>query len=369
MRIILTGGGTGGHINTALALGEKFREKDPHCEILYIGTSMGKEKVMLPESGLQSQLIELGWFYRSKPKTIFNAIRGAYKGIRQVRKIVKDFQPDFVFSSGAFAGVPAILAAMAEKIPFYLHDQNYIPGKANRLFSKKARIMFIGVNDARKYFKKSVNVFYTGNPVRKAFYDRDRALDRAAMGIPQDDMVITTFCGSNGSFVNNHIGFKLIKEFGNKAGYRINFIIGTNHYSQVIPRLDELGLSGCDNVLVFSHINNMPQVMSASDIIVCYAGTSRSEIAMVGRAAILIAANDAVANHQFYNAKEFVDKGAAVRIMENEAAPELVLKEIRRLDGNRQLILTMEKASHRLAPKDAPDMIYDAIMKTYQNPS
>ena len=367
MRIVLTGGCTGGHIYPAIAIGDKFREKDPNCEIIFVGHEYGLETKIVPAAGYDLKIITADWLRRENPVKAINTVINTSKGRREALKILKSFKPDAVVSTGSFVSVPTVLAARATGTPIYMHEQNGFPGVANRTFANWAKTVFLGFDGARNYFKKNVNLMYSGNPVRKEFYNRDSAADRKELEIPADDMVITVFGGSLGSGTTNEIGKNIIKEFGGRSGYTIVFGTGSDYYDEVRAELDREDLGEFSNVRVNPYIANMPQVLSASSLVISRAGAlSVAEVTMTGTPAIFVPSPNVTADHQYYNAKAVADRGGAIIVREDDNTAQNVMKEILKLDTDRDRLKTMEKASAALAPVDAADIIYNRIMETYK---
>ena len=362
MRLVLTGGCTGGHIYPALAIGDKFREKDPDCEIIYIAHQWGLETSIVPDAGYDLRIVTAEWLRRDNPIKMIRTICGTLKGRREALKIMKEFRPDVVMSTGSFVSVPVVMAAHSYGADIYMHEQNGFPGVSNRVFGRYAKKIFLGFEGAREFFKEQDKIIYSGNPVRSEFAGRDRNEDRAGLGIGEEEFVITIFGGSLGSDTTNDIGIRLIKEYGGRAGYTVIFGTGKEYYDKVVDTIGSLGLDGYDNVRVSPYISGMSAVMSASNLIISRAGAlSVAEVTMTGRAAIFIPSPNVTADHQYYNALSVSKVGGAVIVRDNEDTAEGVLSEIRRLDADRSLITAMEEKSLSIAPVHAADIIYDTI--------
>ena len=367
MKIVLTGGCTGGHIYPALAIGDKFKEKDPNSEIIYIGFKEGLEASIVPATGYELKCVECEWIRRDKPSKMFKTLNGTGRGRRQAINIMKEFKPDIVMSTGSFVSVPSVLAARALKIPYYIHEQNGFPGVSNRLNARGAKKVFLGFEAARQYFRDDSNVMYSGNPVRKDFYDRDIASDRKSLNVENDNLLITVFGGSLGSETTNEIGEAVIRAYGGKKGYTVIFGTGKDYYDDVIAKLKKEKLDSFDNVRVNAYISDMPAILSASDLVVSRAGAlSVAEVTMSKTAAIFVPSPNVTADHQYYNALAVAQNDGAVIVRESENTAREVLGEILRLDSNREEIEKMKKASYEIAPVDATDIIYNTIMETYK---
>jgi len=365
MKIVLTGGITGGHIYPALAIGDKFREMNPDNEIIYIASGKQLERSIIPGAGYKLYEVESEPFDRSDyvklVKTAFRTLRGR----RQALKIMKKFKPDVVISTGSYVSVPVVMAGHSYGASIYMHEQNGYPGVSNRAFAGYAKKIFLGFEGARQYFKDDSNIMYAGNPVRKDFYGRNRNDDRRELGISEDDLVIMVFGGSLGSETTNDIGEAVARTYGGKQGYTVIWGTGKNYYDEISNRLQREGF-GYDNVRISPYIDNMPQMLSAVDISISRSGAlSTAETTMAGRAAIFIPSPNVTADHQYYNAKAVADEGGALIVREDGNTEQKVLGLIEELDTDRSIIRNMERASLSIAPLDAADIIYKTIMETY----
>ncbi len=366
MKIVLTGGCTGGHIYPALAIGDKFRAEDPSCEVIYIAKGEDLERQIIPAHGYELYEVDSTWFERGDPIRLMTTARRTLKGRHDALKIMKKFRPDAVVSTGSFVSVPVVLAALRLGVPVYVHEQNGFPGVSNRIAAAKARKVFLGFESAREYFKRQDNIIYSGNPVRSDFDGRDRSADRKALNIPEDDLVIMVFGGSLGSETTNRIGEAIAREFADKAGHTIIWGTGREYYDEIKKRLDAEGFAP-DNVRISAYIGDMPAQLSACDLIISRSGAlSTAETTMAGRAAIFIPSPNVTADHQYYNAKAVADAGGAFIVREEENVTDKVLTIVRELDTDRDEIQRMSEASRTVAPTEATDIIYRTVMETYR---
>lgn len=366
MKIVLTGGCTGGHIYPALAIGDKFRKEDPSSEIIYIASGEELERRIIPAHGYELFEVDSTGLDRSNPLRLANTMRRTLNGLFSATKIMKRFGADAVISTGSFVSVPVVLAARLLRVPVYLHEQNGFPGVSNRMASGYAKKVFLGFESAREHFKKKDNIVYSGNPVRADFDGRDCAADREALGIPQDDFVIMVFGGSLGSETTNAIGEAVAREYAGRAGYTVIWGTGRDYYDAISRRLADEGFAP-SNVRISAYINDMPAQLSACDITISRSGAlSTAEVTMAGRAAIFIPSPNVTADHQYYNAKAVEDAGGAVIVREDGSTVDRVIDILRSLEGDREKIEEMKRASRSIAPVDATDIIYDNVMRTYR---
>ena len=190
MRLIVTGGGTGGHIYPALAIADKFKEMDPETEILYIGNVEGIEKDVVPKSGYPLKLVDARWLDHVTPKQVVWTGARVTHGIGQSLKVLRQFKPDAIIGTGGYVCFPVLLASRFIKCRKYLHEQNAYPGLANRTLEKYVDNIFLGFADAGQYFKYPDKHIEAGNPVRKSFFTMSKREARERLGIPQDDFVV-----------------------------------------------------------------------------------------------------------------------------------------------------------------------------------
>ncbi len=367
MRIILTGGCTGGHIYPALAIGDKFKEMHEDCEIIFVAHAYGMETTIVPNAGYELKIVKADWFNRSRPITVPKTLLTTAQGTREAYKIMKDFKPDIVISTGSFVSVPVVRAAVKYGAPIYIQEQNAFPGLSNKLLSKYAKNIFLGFESGRDKFREPEKCIYSGNPVRAEFRGRDRIADRRELGIPEDDIVIMAFGGSLGSGTINEIGLELIKKYSGMPGVSLLFGTGRNYYDELSERIKAEGIELKDNIHMSAYIDGMPRCLSAADIVISRAGAlSVAEITMSGRAAIFVPSPNVTADHQYFNAKAVADVGGALLYRENEETKLNVVEAVSMLKDNPEKIREMEIASGELAPVKATEIIYNKIMQDYE---
>ena len=367
MRIVLTGGAAGGHIYPALAIGDTMKQKVPGSEVIYIASGNPMEQSIIPDHGYKLYTVTTAPLDRKNIRKAARTAARTLKGRREAIKIMKEFRPDAVVSTGSYVSVPAVLAAHSLGIPVYLHEQNGFPGVSNRFLSRYARKVFLGFEAAREHFTDQSKVMYSGNPVRSDFTGRSRAEDRRTLGIPEDDLVIMVFGGSLGSETTNSVGEAVARKYAGKEGCTVLWGTGSMYYDEITDRLRAEGFEP-DNVRISAFIKNMPEVLSAADITVSRSGAlSTAEITMVGRAAIFIPSPNVTADHQYYNAKAVADTGGACIVREGGDTAGEVLTIIETLDADRDLHRSMEEACRKAAPVDAADIIVATILETYRD--
>lgn len=361
MRAIISGGGSGGHIFPALAIADKIMEKEPGSDILYIGMDMTMEGKIVPGHGYKFEHISGRWLEKS-PRGIAKLSTSVLRGISKSRRIIRKFKPDCVVGTGGYVSFPVIIASRLEKVPCYIHEQNAFPGAANRALERFANEVFLAYPEATSYFKQPQKHVYTGNPVRKEFFRLDKEKSREKLVINRDSFHILMMGGSLGAKAINELAFKIIDWIKDDSNYSLSFITGNTNYEDVKNSLSAKEILDNNRIRVIGFSDEMPELMGASDLIICRAGAiSVSEINVAGRAAILIPFPWAADNHQYYNAKSISDRGGAILIEEDDLDPVEIIEIIKKYKQNPQELKEMEEKSLSCSLGDATEKIWDHI--------
>lgn len=364
MRVIVTGGGSGGHIYPAIAIADKIKEKEPDAEILYMGNDLGLEKDIVPGTGYPLELVTARWLDRKS--VIELALTGMVtaRGVLQALKIMRKFKPDVVIGTGGFVCVPVVFAGHLYGAKCYLHEQNAYPGVANRVLEKFVDKVFLGFPDAAEFFKEPKKHVDAGNPVRERFYNVDKAAARERLGIPKDDFVIFSFGGSQGAEKINEVGFDLMEVVNGHKGVTYIFGTGSQYYDEILDKAKDKNIEIQPNIMVKSYINDIQYYLGAADLIISRAGAlSVAESTVCGRALLLIPSPNVTGNHQYYNAKSVADHGGAILLEEKDLTSQKLIAEVMRLWNQPELLEEMGRASKACAPLDACEMIYTEIKK------
>ena len=364
MRLIVTGGGTGGHIYPALAIADKIKEMEPDSEILYIGNEVGLEKEIVPKAGYPMEMVTAMWLDRSHILKIFKTGWDVMKGTAEAKKIMKRFRPDVVIGTGGYVCVPVLLAGHRYGARTYLHEQNAFPGVANRMLEKYVNNIFLGFPDAGVYFKEKKKLINAGNPVRRSFFEMDRQSARRKLGLPQDAFLILSFGGSLGAEKINEVAFDLMETVNGQEKIILVFGTGKGYYDAILQKAKEKKISIQSNILIKDYIDNMDQYLMACDLLISRSGAlTVAEATACGKAAILIPSPNVTGNHQYYNAKAVADKGGAILMEEKDLKVSQVVEEVLKLRNNPKLLEDMSKASRACAPDHALDIIYHTVRR------
>ncbi len=368
MKIIFAAGGTGGHINPALAAAGEIRENYPDAEILFIGNANKMEARLVPEAGFDFRTIKISGFQRKI--SIQNIIRNIitvfliFTSTFQVKKILKDFKPDVVVGFGGYVSGPVVRSAAKMGIPTAIHEQNAYPGVTNKTLAKVVDKVMLTVADAEKHLQPKNPCIVTGLPVRGELLRADRDFSRAELGVKDGSTLILSMGGSLGAMTVNEamVGYIAAKS-GNK---NLHFIHAYGQYGKWVPdKLKEKGVdaSVCDNVELREYINDMARCMSAADLVICRAGASSlSELQAMGKPSVLIPSPNVAENHQYHNAMALVNNGAAVIIEEKQLTAELFEKTLDELTSDKAKLEAIGKNALAMAKPQAKKDIADIIV-------
>lgn len=364
MRLLLTGGGTAGHINPALAIANCFCQREENVEAMFIGTAAGLETELVPRAGYELKLIKIHGFDRSLTFKNFKNLCEIIPAICAADKIIKDFKPDVVVGTGGYVSGPVLFAAAKRKIPTLVHESNAFPGITTKILSKYVDKVALGVEDAKKFLKRTDNIILTGTPVRPSLLGKDTFVARRELGLDERPFIVI-FGGSLGARDFNKALADWIATDNKIKDYQI--LMGTgkaNQYEAVMARLTEQGadVSSMPNVTVNEYIYNMDIAMNAADVVISRAGASTlCELTALGKPAILVPSPYVTDNHQEYNARAVENAGGARVILERDFSPETISKTLEEI-LNKDTLATMKKSSKAIGHHaGAIDVLYREV--------
>ena len=328
MRVVVSGGGTGGHIYPALAF-MRYLEKQEDVEYLYIGTKRGLESKIVPQAGYAVESIKIKGLKRSLSLENLKTAYYMVTSVIKARKILKEFKPDVVIGTGGYVCAPVLFAASLLKIPTIIHEQNSVAGVTNKFLAKWVNKIAICFEDVKKDFASySDKVVLTGNPRGQEVVEIKKNPEYlSSIGVNTDLPIVVIFGGSRGSERMNEVFVEALEGFANK-NYHVIMVTGEVHYDKINNQITKLEKS-LPNVSVFPYIKDMPQLFQNVDLVVCRSGaTTLTELTALGLASILIPSPYVTNNHQEANARSLVDQGAASMILEKELNAQTMLAEI-----------------------------------------
>ncbi|MDO4869252.1 MAG: undecaprenyldiphospho-muramoylpentapeptide beta-N-acetylglucosaminyltransferase [Bacillota bacterium] len=368
MKVIMTGGGTGGHIYPAIAIADEIKKRYPQAEFLFVGAERGLEKTIVPERGYEIKLITVAGFNRKNPFKNIEVVRKLMKGSNQAREIIANFKPDFVIGTGGYASAPLVRAAQKAGVPSYIHEQNAIPGMTNKLLEKHVRKVFLGFAKAGEHFKHKEKQVVVGNPVRDEFMTLTKEEARKKLGFEEDEFVLLAFGGSQGAGRINKAMISVIKELSGEQGMRIVLGAGSYYYDAILTSLREDGFEIPENVNIMEYIHDMASYLKAADLVVSRSGAlTVAETTVCGTPAIFIPSPIVTGNHQYYNALAVCEEGGAEVIEEKDLENEKLIREILRLKSDPQTLSVMSEKCAAFGPRQATKIICDTVLEDYMN--
>jgi UDP-N-acetylglucosamine--N-acetylmuramyl-(pentapeptide) pyrophosphoryl-undecaprenol N-acetylglucosamine transferase len=360
MRVILTGGGTGGHLFPALAVADALKRDDPSIDILFVGASTGLEASAVPQAGYPFEgLPAIGLPRRLGPR-LFRAGIAGIRSVFRARDIIREWKPDVIFATGGFAAAPVLVASRMLHIPIVLHEQNSVPGITNRFGSRFAREVHLTYSSARRYFPRRDHLRLTGMPIRDIVQQGSRGKGLRAFRLDEDRKTVLVFGGSQGAHKINQAIVEALPAFAGRKDVQFVIQTGQKDYDEVLEACRVVDV----RTWVRPFIVNMGDAYAVSDLVVCRAGAlTLAELAAAGKPAILIPFPFATANHQALNAEVFAEAGGAIVIPDGDLKGDLLEKRIMELIDNPRRLRLMAIQAVQLARPDATDRLEAAIRR------
>ncbi|MDQ0198501.1 undecaprenyldiphospho-muramoylpentapeptide beta-N-acetylglucosaminyltransferase [Neobacillus ginsengisoli] len=363
MRIVISGGGTGGHIYPALALIREVQKVSKDAEVLYIGTKNGLESKIVPRENIPFKSIHITGFKRKLSfeniKTIFRFLKGA----KDSKRLLKEFKPDIVIGTGGYVCGPVVYAAAKLHIPTIIHEQNSVPGLTNKFLSRYVQKIAVCFEEAKDYFPAD-KVVFTGNPRASEVIGKDGIRGRLSAGLSTTLPAVLIFGGSRGARPINEAVVKSLSELGGKP-YQVLYITGDVHFEAVKKEVELVGNPG--NVVIKPFVHNMPEVLAGIDLVVSRAGaTTLAEITSLGIPSILVPSPYVTNNHQEKNARSLSDNGAAELLLEKDLNNKSLVQSIDRILLNNENLKVMKMKAKKLGVPDSAQRLYE-LMKQLVN--
>ncbi len=361
-RIIISGGGTGGHIFPALSIADTIRSKHPEAKILFVGADNRMEMQRVPDAGYDIIGLPIAGFDRKNLLKNLKVLWLIFKSQRMAKKIIKEFAPQVAVGVGGYASGPTLKMAASMKIPTLIQEQNSYAGVTNKILSKKAKMICVAYDGMERFFPHE-KIKLTGNPVRKSLLDMraNRKDAMSSMGLDENRKCILIVGGSLGArSINEGVmaNIELIRE--NKD---IQFVwqTGKLYFEEMKKRAAAAGKP--DNLIITDFVSNMANALSAANLVVSRAGAgSISEFALIGKAVILVPSPNVSEDHQTKNAMALVEKDAAIYVADAKVKEELIAKAIETVNDDAR-IATLETNIEKLGkPNAAEDIANEVIM-------
>ena len=361
-RIIISGGGTGGHIFPALSIADAIKAKQPDAKILFVGADNRMEMQRVPDAGYDIVGLPIAGFDRKNLLKNFKVLWKIFKSQRMAKRIIKEFAPQAAVGVGGYASGPTLKMAASMGIPTLIQEQNSYAGVTNKILSKSAKMICVAYDGMERFFPQE-KIRLTGNPVRKNLLEKraNRKEAMKAMNLDEEKKCVLIVGGSLGArSINEGIIASIEKIRANKE---IQFIwqTGKLYFEEMKRRAGEVGKP--ENLTITDFVSDMANALSAANLVVSRAGAgSISEFALLGKAVILVPSPNVSEDHQTKNAMALVDKDAAVYVADANVKEELIEKAIETVNDEMKIAL-LEANIIKMGKPDAASEIADEVLK------
>ena len=361
-RIIVSGGGTGGHIFPALSIADAIRSKHPDAKILFVGADNRMEMQRVPDAGYEIVGLPIAGFDR---KNLLKNIRVLWlilKSQRMAKKIIKKFAPHAVVGVGGYASGPTLKMAASMNIPTLIQEQNSYAGVTNKILAKSAEKICVAYDGMERFFPKE-KIELTGNPVRKSLIEMRTNRNEAvkALGLDENKKCVLIVGGSLGARSINEAVIANIETIRDNKDIQFIWQTGKLYFEEMKERCATIGKP--ENLTITDFVSNMAAALGAADLVISRAGAgSISEFALLGKAVILVPSPNVSEDHQTKNAMALVEKDAAIHIPDTKAKEEMIKTAVETvLDAQR--IATLEKNVEKLGKPNAAEVIADEVIR------
>lgn len=365
MRVLMTGGGTGGHVYPALAIASVIKQNNPDSEIAFVGTKNGIENKLVGAAGYKMYHVDVKGFKRKLSIDNLKAAYLAFVSPYRAKKIIREFKPDIVIGTGGYVSWPILVAASKLGIPGAVHESNAVPGMTVRKLASYVDRIYVNYEESISMLSHKDKVLRVGCPIRLDFDAVDKKTAREKLSIPQDAKVILSFGGSLGAERVNFAMLDFMEDYVKDHPDVIHIhATGSIEWEIASGILKEKGLDNCSNIRFMEYINDMPFQMAAADVVVCRSGANAvSELALLEKAAVFIPSPNVTDNQQFKNANAIAQKGGALLIEEKDITRERIVEQITSILDNPKLQKELGENIRSFALADANKLIYEDVCR------
>ncbi len=355
MNIIISAGGSGGHIYPALSILKEFQKREKNVNVLYIGTHNRMEKQIVPEKGIPYESLEIYGFTKDVKRDIKNVFL-IQKAFKKCVNIMKDFKPDIVIGVGGYVTYPVLKAAKKLGIKTFIHEQNSRPGKVNYLVSRYADVVGVTFKSSIPYLKRAKKIVYTGHPALNGAVST-KGVDKTLLGFHVSKKLVVYVAGSLGSSsLNEKMLSFLNSDLHNE--YEILYITGSNVDIEKFKKK----ITNPKGVKFVPYFENLPGILAASDLVISRAGAGTLfEIIGLEKPSIIIPSPNVANNHQYFNAKELEEKGIIKVLEEKDLTKESLAGQIQVLLNNQKEVDLLKKNMHAYKEINPVDTIYKTV--------
>ena len=361
MRILVSGGGTAGHIYPALTVAARLAAEGH--EVTFVGTPDGLEARLVPEAGVSFHAVKSSGFDRGNPLTLLTSAVKVLASVGAALRVLRRVAPDVVVGFGGYVSLPIGVAATLKRVPLVLHEQNSVPGLANRILARWARAVAVTYPESADRLTRAGSVVVTGNPVRDAVLEASRERGREALGVGDDAVVVLVFGGSRGARHINEAMRSLAPQLLREPRVQVIHVAGHAEYGDVVRALDDVLGADAGRYTVLDYVERMGDAIAASDVVVARAGaTSIAEITAIGRASVLVPYPYATDDHQTGNARAVADAGGAIIVPDGELDTPRFAEAVLSLVSDAAARGRMAEAAARLGHRDATQRVASVVL-------
>ena len=361
-RIIVSGGGTGGHIFPALSIADAIKSKHPEAKILFVGADNRMEMQRVPDAGYDIVGLPIAGFDRKNLFKNFRVLWLIVKSQLMAKRIIKKFAPHAAVGVGGYASGPTLKMAASMNIPTLIQEQNSYAGVTNKILAKNAKMICVAYDGMERFFPKE-KIILTGNPVRKSLIEMRTNRNEAikALGLDENKKCVLIVGGSLGARSINEAILANIETIRENEEIQFIWQTGKLYFEEMKARSAAAGKP--ENLIVTDFVSNMAAALGAADLVVSRAGAgSISEFALLGKAVILVPSPNVSEDHQTKNAMALVEKEAAIHIPDSKAKEDLIKVAVKTV-LDKEVIASLEKNVEKLGKPNAAEVIADEVIK------
>lgn len=364
MRVVLSGGGTGGHIYPAVAIARQCQKEYPDTEFLYIGTTKGLESKLIPKEDIPFEAIEITGFRRKLSLENVRTVMRFVQGVGRSKKLLQQFKPDVVIGTGGYVCGPVVYAASKLGIPTIIHEQNVLPGLTNKFLSRYTDTVALSFKESKNHFHRAKHVLYTGNPRATAVYHANREKGFTSLGLPRDSRIVLVFGGSRGAKAINEAMIGMTSLLQRLPEVRFVYVTGESYYSTTLDRVKQQLNEVPGNLQIVPYIHNMPEVLAATSLVIGRSGASSlAEITSLGIPSILIPSPNVTNNHQEANARSLERAEAAEVILEKDLSGAGLFERVEAIMKDTKRWEIMSSSSRALGLPDSAERIVKEMQR------
>ncbi|QOS80235.1 undecaprenyldiphospho-muramoylpentapeptide beta-N-acetylglucosaminyltransferase [Paenibacillus sp. JNUCC31] len=364
MRVVLSGGGTGGHIYPAVAIARQCEAENPDSTFLYIGGTRGLESKLVPQENIPFQSIDITGFRRKLSIDNLKTVMRFLQGVRKSKKMLREFKPDVVIGTGGYVCGPVVYAAAKLGIPSVIHEQNAIPGLTNKFLTRYVDTVAVSFEGSEKAFSGAKRVVYTGNPRATTVAQASRDRGFATLGVPMNSRVVLVVGGSRGAKAINKAMVDMAPMLEQLDDVHVVYVTGDSYFDETREAIRSSLGTMPNHLHVLPYVHNMPEVLACTSLIVNRAGASfLAEITSLGIPSILIPSPNVTNNHQEANARTLEGGGASLTMLEKDLTGQALYEAVAGIMKDEPARRRMAEASRKLGKPDAAEVLVSEIRR------